>query len=419
MTQDGPSIAERAVAVHPPVGVICIVVVLTCVLWLAVPIATHAQREIGARIEHTYTFGNSATFSLVPADGVQISAPTLYLRTQGGQTESYTTTVTSPNITIERDLETVPFPPFSEISYWWTYTSAEGKLIETERHSFSYADNRYAWQTATHAGIGLHWVDGQRSQMLRALGVAEDALARIRDALQAPGPTEVDIYVYPSEEDLASAMKLTGIPWAGAVTYPETAVVLVAIPASQEGLLVMDRDIPHELTHYVLFNLLGAQGYATLPTWLDEGLATHFEGSPDPGYALALERARVDGTLIPLGELCAPFPEDSRRAYLAYAQSQSLVSYLRQQYGYSKIRDLLWAYADGMACSTGVQHALSIDLFQLERTWRRWLDQQSASPSPTSPQGRTQQLLRDTAPWLLVLGALVLPLLISLPLKQR
>jgi hypothetical protein len=56
---------------------------------------------------------------------------------------------------------------------------------------------------------------------------------------------------------------------------------------------------------------------------------------PNPDYARALEIAGVNNTLIPFGDLCASFPADSGSAYLAYAQSQSFVTYIRDSFGVS------------------------------------------------------------------------------------
>jgi len=183
----------------------------------------------------------------------------------------------------------------------------------------------------------------------------------------------------------------------------------------------MQQSIPHELTHMALFNLLGSQGYAFLPTWLNEGLATYFETRPDPEHAEAIQTAQDDNDLISLTELCAPFPEDPVRAQLAYAQSGSLVHYLRQEYGWTAIRELLWAYADGQACSTGTETVVGRDLTQLDREWRLWLEQDGQSLTEESSPAKTgvTLFLRDTGPWLMLLTALLIPAALAIATGRR
>ena len=310
-----------------------------------------------------------------------------------------------------RDLVTTPLPPFAHMSYWWAYRTADGASAETERQTFEYIDNRYAWQVVEGDAVNIHWMAGESATMVQALDIAESALTRIQASLEAPPANSTDIYIYPSQSDLASAMQLAGFDWVGGVTYPELGVVLVAVPPNDEGLLSMQQDIPHELTHRVLYDTLGAQGYAGLPTWLDEGLATDFEERPDSTRAVVLQQANQTGALIPIAELCVPFPDDPEHAQLAYAESASLITFLRQTYGWSSLRELVSAYADGKACNTGVRDILGQDLGQLDHSWRVWLEQSQSEPTSETSTTLAEATLfwRDAGPWLMLLAVVLLP----------
>jgi hypothetical protein len=69
-------------------------------------------------------------------------------------------------------------------------------------------------------------------------------------------------------------------------------------------------------------------------------------------------------------DLCDSFPPDSGRAFLAYAQSQSFTTYLRNTYGTTGLTSLVNAYVDGLSCELGTTRALSTPLSQLESHWR-------------------------------------------------
>jgi hypothetical protein len=81
--------------------------------------------------------------------------------------------------------------------------------------------------------------------------------------------------------------------------------------------------------------------------------------------------AAVDSnSLLPLSELCAAFPPDTGRAFLAYAQSKSFVRFLLDNFGTTGLSALTSAYADGMDCEEGARRALEQPLSQLEVRWR-------------------------------------------------
>jgi len=380
---------------------------LGLLLVLAVSIApVYAQTGIVA--EHTYTYSQAATFTLTFPPEAAPDAATLYLKV-GTFTQVYPTPVVDNVARQERNLSEAPFPPFTMIIYWWEYRDAQGQTRSIENQQFLYEDNRFAWETLRDDNITLHWVAGDKVLMSNALDIAQTALVNIQKTLDAPVVDAATLYVYPSLPDLQSALLLTGYEWMGGKAYPEIGVVLLAISPSSEAILRMKRDIPHELTHKVLYDLTGTQGYAAQPTWFVEGLASTFELSPDPAYALALQRAAQDSKLIPMATLCYPFPAEADRALLAYAQSQSFVRYLQQTYGWSKVRELIDAYTDGLECSAGVKQTLGADLTTLERDWRVWIEQQNQDSAVSATWTYVATVVRDLAPWLILIGLLCVP----------
>ncbi|MGC9395539.1 MAG: peptidase MA family metallohydrolase [Anaerolineae bacterium] len=380
-----------------------------------------AYAQAGVVAEHTYTYSQTATFTLTLPPETASDTATLYVKV-GTHTQDYPTPVVANVAQQERNLSEKPFPPFTTISYWWEYKDAQGETLSTEKQHFLYEDNRFAWETLRDGDITLHWVTGDKVLMNNALNIAQSAIDEIQETLKAHVIDSVTIYIYPSLPDLQSALQLTGYEWVGGQAYPEIGVVLLAISPSSEAILKMKRHIPHELTHKVLYDLTGPQGYAALPIWLNEGLASIFERSPDPAYALALQRAAQDGKLIPMATLCHPFPAETDRALLAYAQSQSFVRYLRQAYGWTQVRDLIDAYADGMECSTGAKQTLGADLTTLEREWRVWLEQQNQDSVVSATWTYVATIVRDLAPWLILMGLLCVPacfLWVSVGLKPH
>jgi len=385
-------------------------------LGLWTPQRAYAQQQ--AFTSHSYVFGQSARFRLTLPPGIEPESAAFYL-TIGGITDALTVAVTDGGALVTRDLAVEPLPPFASVTYWWEYTDPGGRIVETAEQVLRYVDNRYAWQSVERQDVRVHWIAGERALMVQAVEVARGALTGIREALEAPAGDPVDIYIYPSETDLQSALQLGGRAWVSGMAYPELGVVLVAIAPTDDAIMTMQRGIPHELTHKVLYDLLGKHGYASLPTWLNEGLATHAEARPAPEYGVILNQAHYDGSLIPIADLCYPFPHEPDLMRLAYAQSGSLVAFIRQTHGWSGLRELLHAYADGLSCSTGVKTTFGTDLPQLERAWRIWLEQAALPPESAGSLSGAVVFLRDTGPWLILAGALLLPVAIHVATSRR
>jgi hypothetical protein len=354
-----------------------------------------------------YTFGQQAVFSVQASSSTDITALYLYIRSEGSERVEVISIPVEPSPSVQtmftRDLRIFPFPPFGNVTWWWEVRDAAGNQRTTPFSTFRYEDNRLNWFNRTAGPITVYSTVDDPQYMQAALDIAAASLEQISRSLKVPLPDKVDLYLYPSRADLQAALRMAGRAWMGGQARPELGVVLVAVPYDGGYTAQMEQEIPHELTHLLIYRLTGPKGYLHVPAWLNEGLATASQTRPDPNLDSLLERARSEGRLIPIRDLCFPFPTDPTEALLAYAESGSLVRYIRRQYGDSGIRSLLLAYADGADCEAGVQRALHITLDQLERAWRADL----------SGVGKWIVWIADNAPGLALWG---LSLLLALPI---
>ena len=321
-----------------------------------------------------YTFGQQVTFEMEAAAGAGISTVYLYVKLEGESRPEQHQVSLEPGPTIQasvrRDLGRYPFPPFSEVTWWWEVHDAAGNVRPTSQDSFQYRDNRFDWHVTVGGPIRIHTVTDDPVYIQSALDVTQTSLEQIRPELEAPAVEELDLYLYPSTEDIRAALQMTGREWVGGQAMPDLGVILVAIPHDDRALSRMERDIPHELTHHLLHSKLGPDGHAQIPTWLSEGLATDNEWRPDPNAESALQRAHAQSELVPLIDLCEPFSTDPEIAFLSYTQSASMVRFIRDRYGRPGILALLGAYANGASCEGGIIEALDSTIEQLDLAWR-------------------------------------------------
>ena len=382
------------------------------IFFLGTQFPGHAQGALEIQDEEAeVSFGDEIVFSARLHLPDQEGRTTLFIRPREGfrTTSAEVTPGISGRVQHSYELEGVLLPPFSSVEYWYQWEGVDGGTLVSPTFSFDYFDNRFTWRTLESPPIRLHWVEGDVQFAQEALDIARESLLSIQEDLpaetDATGPESwIDIYVYPSAEDLRTALTQGGESWLAGHADPQLGVILASIPPGLEQTTEMERQIPHELGHVLLYRRTGAE-YSNLPTWLNEGIASHYEAYANPNYPILLENAYADGLLFPADSLCRAFPASASDTLLAYAQSASFVNYLFSEHGTSGINRLIDEYADGKSCDRGAEVALSKPLASLERDWRQAVFGEDA--------------WRNLVPWVGLAAIVFLPMLLSVFFHRR
>jgi len=259
--------------------------------------------------------------------------------------------------------------PFARISFWYQVILENGESITGINYSFIYTDNRFDWKTRQENNLHVHWSEGNETFGIAALDTARNGLSKIQNLFPTDTSQPIDIYIYASPTDLQEALFMGGETWIAGHASPAMGIILVSIAPGDQQSIFMQQQIPHEMTHVLLYRYVG-ESYNRLPTWLREGTAMIAELYPNPDYQLALDHAVENHTLIPINELCQPFPSDESQAFLAYAEAKSFTSYLHANYGSTGLDQLINAYADGLSCEAGAIRAFDTSLAYLDSTWQ-------------------------------------------------
>jgi len=357
-----------------------------CVLGSALtPLLVAAEEPIHVLANsHAYIFGSQVRFHLEAESAAPIQSVALAYRTSDtqGTTVEAMTFGSEMQVSVDHihEIGQRYIRPFVEISYWWTIVNVAGAKLTTETQSFSYADNRFAWETLGQETVNVHWYRGDVQIAQQSLDVAVAAVARARQDIQLDAIYKpVDIYLYVNAEDLRLALP-AGLPsGADALTLYETNVILVPYGPEATNIPSLRRILPHEVTHALIHEATQSD-FDDVPMWLSEGLATsvEYEFAPDPDAQLLLEQAMDKRGALSLNRLCAEFPHDWAAARLAYVQSASVVGYVRDLHGRQALRDLVAAYADGATCDGGVQRVFGFSLERLDLSWREHMAPRNA-----------------------------------------
>lgn len=363
-------------------------------------LAENRQPTIQVMNAHaSYQFGKEIAFQAE----IHSDAPTLEaflcLQAEGENTRTAKMNVNPQGIaSYEIDLQQHPVRPFSRVYYWIRVSRVDGSEYTSPSYWFDYEDNRFTWRTIEDSIFSIHWYNGDAAFGHMIQNITVEGLASIQKTLPLSPTPPLDVYVYASSSDLESALQLGGQLTVAGNASPDLGVVMVSSETGPGQKIALERRIPHEIDHVLLYQATGAR-YAELPRWLIEGLASLAELYPSPDYQRTLDTARLANTLLPMDTLCGSFPIDSSSEFLAYAEAASFTRFLREQYGNSGMQALIDQYLDGVGCSQGMQAAFHQTLSQSEARWH-------AETLGIRPAG---QAVNNLLPYLIVFGVLILP----------
>jgi len=385
-------------------------------------LSSSAQAQTGLRVIDSpspeYVFADRPpAFTLKAESDAVITEATLFVRTPDEPNTFVGKAIFEQGRTITASYTLDPgrrrIAAFSPVEFWWELHDRAGRQLTTDHQTFTYADNRFEWQAESDGLITVHWYEGNRGYVQAALDIARRTLAEGNRDLRAPEPERVDIYLYATAGAVRAAITAANHMWIDSQASPQINVIIAALPPEAPDVRAqIERKLPHELTHMLVYTLAGDR-MTSLPTWLNEGLAMANQFSAEPDFAQLLASARGTNSLLPLAALCGPFPAEQAQARLAYAQSESVVRFIREKLGSEKLHALILAYADGLDCSAGAQRALNLSLAELED---RWLTEAFAPAASANARATWW-------PWI-VLGVLVVLaplgfLLLARPRKAR
>ncbi len=351
-----------------------------------------------------YTFGGNLTIKTEINSNIPIRNVFVLLQPEGEtQTVAAETSFTPPNqVVYSLDLSQNPFPVFSDIFYTFQVELETGETITSEEFRFDYDDNRFPWQSLQTEEFEIYWYEGDTEFGQTILNTAYEGLAKLKDQVGVPDPNKIKFYVYASSQEMQSTLQISGqtASWVAGQANPELGIILVSIPPGPAQSVDIKRQVPHELTHIMLYQKLG-EDYNKLPNWLNEGLASTTEVFPNPDYPLLLEKAYELDALLSIADLCQSFPIDAANFQLAYAESASFTWYLLGKYGNPGMESLITAYANGLNCERGAETALGSSLAELDLEWRRI----NFNESPL------RSSMEAMLPWTLVFITILLPTL--------
>ena len=208
-------------------------------------------------------------------------------------------------------------------------------------------------------------IDGALDEEISALAIEalQDAYAEQGSLLNHYPQKQVQVILYLRDDyDM-----MTGSPPWSAGRFDGKIRIPIAAGALDSTLF--QTILFHEYNHFLAQQLSGGRA----PAWFYEGLAMVAESSQHQCSLRYLASAVGAGQLVPFSRLEKSFLSlDQEQVSLAYEQSYSFVSYLREQFGWHTLKDLLLAYDQERSTENAfvaVFSGFGLDFNQLVREW--------------------------------------------------
>jgi len=340
-------------------------------------------------------FAKRITFHLEVGAQSPIEQVTLFYQRAGeGVTVKVPISVAPGDVTFtyEWELERGDLPVGQRIEYEWLIIDDAGNALNTSPIELEYQDDRFTWKTEEEGDVVLFWYGADKEQAEHLLGYATASLTRLQDDMGVALARPVHIYVYQSKSDMSLALTRNSDAYDDriltlGVVVDDATLLILGSHSDVEGTMA------HELSHVVV-GLLTDNPYASLPRWLDEGLAMYSEGDLPGGNRRALDSAIRNDELISVRSLSG-YTGDPSQVDLFYGEVYSLVEFLLQTYGKEKMSELLTAIREGLYQEDALQRVYGFGLDELDAQWRESIGlhprgaSDQVTPVPTRSADRT------------------------------
>jgi hypothetical protein len=226
-----------------------------------------------------------------------------------------------------------------------------------------------SWLELSSPHFTMRYQESEHKMASFLLQKAEETRGAVLLDLDHTPPSPTLIYLAPTWEAFQEVQPGGEAPsWSVGTAYPALNLIILRSPRAMKGSRTeIEEVLRHEYTHLALDRALQGK---TAPRWLDEGVTMLQSRGWNLSWTYVLSKGVLSKSLIPIEKLENGFPLDQHQAQLAYAQSLSFVSYIKNEYGIEALPRLIKGIAHGLDAETALRVATGLGLRNLERKWK-------------------------------------------------
>ena len=288
------------------------------------------------------------------------------------------------------------FPPGTKISYHFEIRDKAGGVVKTERTDFVYEDSRFEWLTVSDDLITVYYYGEFVEERARIiLEAARETMDNMVKVLGIAPTDPLRIVSYNNYRHMVVALPFRSsavsqdLQAQGMAFSDERVLLIHAFDPTVTG------TVSHEFTHILVAEAAGGSS-ATVPSWLNEGLAEYGNIDKTDEYDAALRYGIYTRRIRPLWyqQTFSGEPED---ILIAYGQGKSVVEFMVRRWGEDRITDLFAALRQSRDIDTALLQVYGVDQHGMDSAWRLSLGLEPL-PSPEELRNREEAAESETAP---------------------
>jgi len=336
-------------------------------------------------------FGRALTFEVIVESSAAIEEAELYWRPEGDPEMSAAYPEIEPGRQVEIDhqvdLSFEYLPPGIDILYFWRVIDSDGNATDSKEQALFYMDDGPNWESLTNGLVTVWWYSGDQSFANELLGAANRTIETLAGRFDVTADEPIRIVIYGNDDDFMQALPPNSADWIGGQAHPALNLIVAQVRPGAGAEREIGRMIPHEVSHLILHQAT-ENPWNSPPNWLDEGLAVYNQETPDSDLPEILDDAVDDGRLIPVRALGSSFPLDPEQAYLSYAESHSIATFIIEELGEGEMAELIAVFREEVSYDEAVEHALGMSVEELDAAWKIWLGYEGDStPASNASNG--------------------------------
>lgn len=344
------------------------------------------RQDTATRYPYSVTFRLSAVSSVAP-----ITEARLYW--QAGPQDVFNVQVVAfipaRSVSLEVPLITqlLSLPPFAQITYRWQIRDGQGNTLVTENETFEYADNRKDWQETANERLRMLWYGLDDVFVAELFAAADQSYQQLAADFGVTLERRPLVLLYPDRRAFEEFQDLmSNVEFVVGRYFPGHNIITCLVTSDLPRALLLDT-LAHELSHLYSDNYY--VGYARLPLWLEEGLATYHESADLSDELELVQRAAAQQRLVPFIELPAAIRASNvHTANLAYAEGATVFAFIHETWGQESVVDFLSVFRRTTHVDTAIRDVFGLGMVDFEMAWRAWLGYPveqvpQAIPTPT------------------------------------
>ncbi len=173
--------------------------------------------------------------------------------------------------------------------------------------------------------------------------------------------------------------------WGIGCAIPDKYMILLKSPRIIKYPIDIRTLVAHEISHIILGNISPVK----IPRWFDEGMAMYESSEWKLGESIWLSWANFTHSILPLSSIETYFPENHRKAKLAYVESFSTISFIVNQFGEESLKEIIRTLrgnnnsSDSLIQETPLssfsqvlQNVLGLNSDDFTKEWEKWVKRQ-------------------------------------------